>query len=442
MPLGDQSVLYRSADVSVDNHDQYRARQHMYLERFFVRHRGHTLPICVAEIIRFEADDDYTAVHLPGKRYLIHVPLREMERIPSTYAPKSPNSLLNTMTIASRAEHSLSADIVLTWKTGGVSKRSTGTIRLMKPNYAAIKLSGDYPLLLLTSDGTSKFTVADERSYMKDAMDPRGEKIDSPWWGLPFRFFFTQSLNPFSATADPTEQLDAASMESLRGQAFRILSVHGNSQMGGYTAKFFFNTEKVLQRTTVEFGTGPKAAVFEAELSNIRTDAPYRSQSFHFIPAAGQKPTSISGAMLAIGDQAPDFMLPSTDGAKLALSSQRRGMRATLVNFWYFNCAPCRIEFPEFEKLYQQFHQQGFTIVAVNRGDSAKTVSAYAHRVGLTFPIVLGGEFGKQSIFEQYKVAEAFPATYLLNGEGRIVYRTAGEDIEGLRKKLAELGFK
>jgi two-component system LytT family response regulator len=51
-----------------------------YLERFFVRHRGQTLPVFTAEVLRFEADDDYTAIHLVGKRYLIHIPLREIEQ--------------------------------------------------------------------------------------------------------------------------------------------------------------------------------------------------------------------------------------------------------------------------------------------------------------------------------------------------------------------------
>jgi two-component system LytT family response regulator len=51
-----------------------------YLERFFVRHRGQTVPVLAAEVLRFEADDDYTAIHLEGRRYLIHIPLREIEQ--------------------------------------------------------------------------------------------------------------------------------------------------------------------------------------------------------------------------------------------------------------------------------------------------------------------------------------------------------------------------
>jgi two-component system LytT family response regulator len=50
-----------------------------YLEQFFVRHLGMTLPVRVNDIVRFEADDDYTAVHLAGKRYLVHIAIRDME---------------------------------------------------------------------------------------------------------------------------------------------------------------------------------------------------------------------------------------------------------------------------------------------------------------------------------------------------------------------------
>jgi DNA-binding LytR/AlgR family response regulator len=48
------------------------------LQHFFVRHLGRLLPVRVPEIVRLEADDDYTAVHVGGKRLLVHVPLREM----------------------------------------------------------------------------------------------------------------------------------------------------------------------------------------------------------------------------------------------------------------------------------------------------------------------------------------------------------------------------
>lgn len=48
------------------------------LQHFFVRHLGKLVPVQVSEIVRLESDDDYTAVHVGGKPYLLHVPLREM----------------------------------------------------------------------------------------------------------------------------------------------------------------------------------------------------------------------------------------------------------------------------------------------------------------------------------------------------------------------------
>jgi two-component system LytT family response regulator len=48
------------------------------LQHFFVRHLGKLIPVQVSEIVRLESDDDYTAVHVGGKRHLVHVPLREM----------------------------------------------------------------------------------------------------------------------------------------------------------------------------------------------------------------------------------------------------------------------------------------------------------------------------------------------------------------------------
>lgn len=49
-----------------------------YLQHFFVRHLGTLLPVRVADIVRLESDDDYTAVYALGKRLLVHLPLREM----------------------------------------------------------------------------------------------------------------------------------------------------------------------------------------------------------------------------------------------------------------------------------------------------------------------------------------------------------------------------
>ena len=342
---------------------------------------------------------------------------------------------------AARDQRTIEADITIRWKTSTGMKASSGTIRLMKPNYALIKLNGDYPLRVLASDGATRYMAPDDKSYTQEAIDPQGAKVDTPWWGFPFRFFFSQILNPFPSAPNSTEQLDDVTTETISGRPFRVLHAHGSSPMGSYKAEFFFY-RTVLERATVQFGDGTKSGVFEASLSRVKVNVPYSAKSFRFVPHADQRTTSMASGMLSIGNSAPDFTLPTPDGKQLELSRFRQGKKATLVNFWYYNCAPCRIEFPEFEKLYEKYREQGLTIVAVNRGDSAKTVSGYTQMAGLQFPVVLGGEFERAAVFKNYKVSEAFPQTYLLDADGRIVYRSAGMDIEGLKGALQQLGFR
>ena len=49
------------------------------LRRFFVRNGSGIVPVRVEEITYLHAEDDYTAVHVQGKRHLVHLPLREFE---------------------------------------------------------------------------------------------------------------------------------------------------------------------------------------------------------------------------------------------------------------------------------------------------------------------------------------------------------------------------
>jgi peroxiredoxin/outer membrane lipoprotein-sorting protein len=360
--------------------------------------------------------------------------------VPMTYAQETPSYLLNAMTIASRAEHSLSADIVLTWKTGGVSKRSSGTIRLMKPNYARIDLHGDYPQRVLVSDGRRRYFASSDSTYESAMIDANGSGVDSPWWGLPFRFFFTQSLNPFGAKALSAVYTDLEPVD-LDGRHLHGVRAKATSPMGAYVARFLFDEAGDLIQSSVQFGEKPGATLFEAKLSNIRHSAA-KPRDFVFTPQPGQVPTSMAESMLALGEHAPPFTLSAPDGHAISLASEQSGKKAMLVNFWYYNCAPCRIEFPEFEKLYEQFQSQGLGIIAIDRGDPVNTVVEYVRRTGLTFPIVLGGEPKAGSVFDRYKITDAFPGTYLLDDRGVVVYRSAGEDLQGLKRALTQLGLK
>ncbi len=340
-----------------------------------------------------------------------------------------------------RAERALSANIVLTWRTGGVTRETRGTIQLEKPNLARIALRGDYPEILLISDGRSRFLVPDDTTFQKSAIDTTGTGVDSPWWALPFRFFFTQSVNPFGAAPDlNASYVDVGSNQQGLEPRHKV-AVRGTSPMGAYTEALSFNDLGDLVESEVRFGEGPGAAVFQAKMTDIR-HRPIDSKVFRFHAASGQIATRREDTMLTVGAEAPDFQLRTPEGYAIDLKERLRGRKAVLLNFWFYNCAPCRVEFPEIEKLYQRYEAQGLDVLAIDRADTSEVVASYARKAGLSFPTLLSGEPDRGSVFASFKVADSFPATYLLDERGRIVYRSNGEDLDGLRRALADVGFR
>jgi peroxiredoxin/outer membrane lipoprotein-sorting protein len=365
---------------------------------------------------------------------------------PLAHADDPAQKLLAHAASLALATQTLQADILLTRQSANQPElRATGSITLMKPNNALVHLTGNDPAVprLIASDGVHLFNFVDDTTYTEDSIDARGASLNEPWWNLPLRFFFTQSVAVFGTTPDPTATSTLLPDETINGQTFHVISIRGEKPFA-YTEKLYLTAQFVLERAIVSFGDGPKPrTIFRCELSNVRLNQPLQPAAFHFVPPpqARLKQHDLNAGMLALGSAAPPFRLPSLNGTTVSLADQRHGAKATLVNFWYLNCPPCRLENPEFEKIYQQFHAQGFNILAIDKGDPPAAITTYARHAGLTYPILLGGEETSQSVFARYRIS-TFPGTYLLNADGRIVYRATGEDIAGLRQALAKLGFK
>jgi peroxiredoxin len=336
----------------------------------------------------------------------------------------------------------LAADIELTYQTDHGTKRNVGKVQLMKPNLARITLRGDYPVQILDSNGTTLFVLSNPKKYTQQKADPSGRNIDSPWFGLPFRYFFTQSLNPFGPEPDPTATTTYFGEQTIKGERFHVFLVTGQKPMP-YAAKFYFGRDNLMHKSVVDFGVGPRHASFSATLTRLKTGQDFRAVQFHFSPPDSAKPDSSRiSQMLAIGSLAPDFSLPTSSGQELDLTVARKGEKAVIVNFWFLGCPPCRKEFSDFETLYKELGSRGLNIVAVNMGDSLQSVAAYVRQENLTFPVLLGGSDGDNSVFQKYSV-KTYPATYLLDSNGKILYRTAGAaDITELRRVLGNLGLQ
>jgi peroxiredoxin len=135
---------------------------------------------------------------------------------------------------------------------------------------------------------------------------------------------------------------------------------------------------------------------------------------------------------LKAGTEAPNFTLPTLDGAELSLRDFR-GNRVLLV-FSDPGCRPCMQIAPELEHIHRS--ARDLRVVMVSRG-SVEDNRAKATELCLTFPVALQRHWEISRLYAMF----ATPIAYLIDEQGTIVSDVAagGEPILKLASSRAEL---
>ena len=99
-----------------------------------------------------------------------------------------------------------------------------------------------------------------------------------------------------------------------------------------------------------------------------------------------------------------------------------------LIDFWTWDCVNCLRSVPVIERLHQRYGRQGLVVIGVHTPEfaherSLDSVQAAVRRLRLSYPVVQDNG---------YRVWQAFgnrywSAAWLIDKEGRIVYRHEGE---------------
>lgn len=131
------------------------------------------------------------------------------------------------------------------------------------------------------------------------------------------------------------------------------------------------------------------------------------------------EPGETSGGKIPLprqGFQAPEFNLETPQGEKMNLSDLRG--RPVLINLWTSWCPPCRSEMPALNRVYREYREQGFEILAVNSTwqDKQEDAISFAEELGLEFPILLDLD-GKVSQLYQLR---SLPTTFFIGRDGVI----------------------
>lgn len=102
--------------------------------------------------------------------------------------------------------------------------------------------------------------------------------------------------------------------------------------------------------------------------------------------------------------------------------------RVVLVDFWAYSCVNCVRTLPFIKAWDEKYRAAGLTIVGVHAPEFAfekdpANVSAALKKWGITYPVALDNALGTWKAFNN----QYWPAHYLIDREGRIVYTHFGE---------------
>ena len=120
-----------------------------------------------------------------------------------------------------------------------------------------------------------------------------------------------------------------------------------------------------------------------------------------------------------VGQQAPGVPEESLEGFPAVTPQMLANGEVTLVNFWASWCPPCRAEHPKLLEM----QAQGIPIVGINFKDQASTASAYLTEDDNPFIGVGFDPQGRKAI--DWGVT-APPETFILDGQGMVLFRYAG----------------
>ncbi|TVP81357.1 TlpA disulfide reductase family protein [Thioalkalivibrio sp.] len=119
-----------------------------------------------------------------------------------------------------------------------------------------------------------------------------------------------------------------------------------------------------------------------------------------------------------------DFALPDLDGEARQLSEWDGDL--VLLNFWATWCPPCKKEMPMFQERYEEYADQGFTIVAVAVDELAET-KAFINTFGIEFPILIGQDDAVAAGREYGNRIGALPYTVIIDRDGLVRETHRGE---------------
>lgn len=125
-------------------------------------------------------------------------------------------------------------------------------------------------------------------------------------------------------------------------------------------------------------------------------------------------------AALVPGKPFPPFDVKDLDGKPLSIASRKA--KVILIDFWATWCGPCVRELPNVVATYDKFHGKGFDVIGISLDKDQTALADFIKQNKMPWPQYFDGQGWANKLARQYGIS-SIPATFLVDGEGKILAR-------------------
>ena len=109
------------------------------------------------------------------------------------------------------------------------------------------------------------------------------------------------------------------------------------------------------------------------------------------------------------------------DGKSVSLD-QLKG-KVVMVNFWATWCPTCRVEMPQWQKLYDAYKDKGFELIAVSIDEDEKVLRQVSKERGFSFPIAWRWD---DKADDNFGDIIGTPTLYVVDKSGKVAWMKRG----------------
>jgi len=174
----------------------------------------------------------------------------------------------------------------------------------------------------------------------------------------------------------------------------------------------------------------------------IKTDAKdnmefilYRLSDEEYEKALGAMPKPKESNFFTTGSKFSHFKTTDIDGHKI--NTKSLAGKIIVLNFWFINCPPCRMEMPELNKLSDTYKSDSSVVFFAIALDKKYDIEQFLKNTRFGYTIIDNGRF----IADQYNIT-SYPTNVIIDQKAKVYFHSSGlstSTVPWLKKSIDKL---